>query len=147
MSIMPAYLPRNTSSLLCGLLASSAANLFTDPKQISADPVSLQNIYRLLEMYRFDAFIDVSPRGVLELGEAGEEVEINESDGELLKHALDTARNAAYPGIETQAVVSTLEKHISDLVQHPEVTAGRNSSETAKAKRFFEELARALEDA
>jgi hypothetical protein len=146
MALMPAFLPRESSALLTRDFAIHAAHLFQDPQQAGEDKVSLQNIYRLLELYRFDAFAGYVPRGILDVG-MGHDPEGDDdamvTEGDALKTALDAAKARVFPQIEKQAVVEQLEQLVRAL-------AGRivpNAADLQQAKRFFEELATALKAA
>jgi len=139
MPLMPAYLPTESESLLCAHLASRAATLLANPASARDDQISLQNIFRLLEMYRFDTFLDVTPKGVLELGEGPSSAEAVLAEGELLKLALDAASASAFPGATKAKVVEMLEALISQIA----MGSGSDQDAITQAKRFFEELARA----
>lgn len=139
MPLMPVFLPTESESILCAHLASRAATLLADPAHARADQISLQNIYRLLEMYRFDAFLDVTPKGVLELGEGTIGSEAAGPEGDSLKQALDAASASAFPGVAKAQVVESLEGLISQIA----TGLGPEQGAILQAKRFFEELARA----
>jgi hypothetical protein len=143
MTLMPTFLSKESSALLARDLALRAEELFATPAQVAPDEVSLQNIFRLLEMYRFNAFMGYSPRGVLEVREVRRRPEVNAADGEVLRHALDAARNAVFPNDDKQDVVLRLEQLVSAVAGQ----ATLDPAELQKAKRFFQEVATALQAA
>jgi hypothetical protein len=140
---MSTFLSKESSALLTRDLALHAEKLFATPSQIVADEVSLQNIYRLLEMYRFNAFVGYSPRGVLEVQETRRRPEVNAVDGEALKHALDIAKDAVFPNDNKQDVVLKLEQLVSAVAGQVTPDPG----ELQKARQFFREVATALQAA
>lgn len=143
MTLMPAFLPKESSALLTREFAIHAAELLQDPQHAGEDEVSLQNIYRLLEMYRFDAFVGYTPKGILDIRDIRRRSDVNAVAGGVLKRALDEAKERVFPQVAKEAVVDLLERIVSAL-------AGRtahNPVEMQQARRFFEELATALKAA
>lgn len=143
MALTPAYNPRESSAFLCQDLASAAVTLFRDPQAAGTDKVALQNIYRLLEMYRFDAFVGYNPKGVLELRKVSAGAEVNIAGGEILRRALDIAKNTVFPNTEKEIVVDRLERLVSEMARQDALDMG----EQQNASRFFQELSTALEAA
>ena len=143
MTLVPAFFSKEASALLTRDLALHAEKVFATPAQAVADEVSLQNIYRLLEMYRFNAFVGYSPRGVLEVRELRRRPEISPADGEMLKRALDSAKAAVFPDDNKQDVVRRLEQLVSALAEQ----AALDPSERQRARQFFQEIATALRPA
>jgi hypothetical protein len=143
MALMPAFRPRESSARMTRDFAIHAAGLLDNPQAASDDEVSLQNIYRLLEMYRFDSFVAYSPKGILEGQDLRRQTDVNASAGTLLKRALDQAKERVFPALDRQHAVELLERTISAIAG----SAPPNPAELQHTKRFFEELATALKPA
>ncbi len=145
MPLMPEFVPARASDFVCRQLAIRAVALLDDPTG-PEDDVELQNIFRLLEMYRYDEFLDVVPRGVLELDQTGPRARDIRIEGESLKRALDNASETAFPGQPRINVVDTLEGLLAALAQK---AADRvlDAATAARAKVFFERLASNLQPA
>lgn len=106
-------------------LATRAVTLLADAAHARADQIALQNMYRLLEMYRFDAFVEDTTSGVFE--------------HRLLKEALDAASASAFPGVSKDRVTELLD----DLIAQFANGLVRDQGVVMQGKRFFEELAHA----
>jgi hypothetical protein len=73
MAIISTY-PRDRSDLLCGRFAALALS-YVDQEEKARDPaarVPIENLYRVLEMCKHEAFADESRRGVLALQQRGD---------------------------------------------------------------------------
>ena len=136
---MPNFVPLQSTDFACEILARRAAALLQNPSTAN-DEVALQNIYRLLEMYRYDEFVDVAPRGVLALEQGSSMVDESDVEADTLKRALDAAREEAYPGQTKASVVDALEGLVKAIAQQ----AGE-MRDAASARNFFELLARNLQ--
>jgi len=108
------------SSGLAKRFAGLAADYMNDPeaaKSISAR-VPLENLFRILEMYRYDAFDDENRRGVLALEAFGAPIPARTSPVKwhlpILK-ALDAAFKAVFPTEPKEDAVTRLQEGLRQL--------------------------------
>lgn len=144
MSIISAYEADN-SSFLCKRFASLATSYFDEPS-VAKDPVALvplENLFRILEMYRYDAFSDESRMGVLALGDPEDHSIIGQAESNWhtgIKGALDSAMRDTFGEMPKDTAVSELQEALRSLVRDiPPMPA-----EIVNAKRFFTAFNNAL---
>lgn len=142
MSIISAYEP-DKSNFLCKRFASLAVEYFEKPDaaKTPAARVPLENLFRVLEMYRNDTFSDKNRRGVLELGElqgiaffnAGEDTWYRE-----IKSALGNAMQSTFgEATPKDQAVKELQGAIRWLVKGDALP---DQSSPGRAREFFGRL-------
>lgn len=144
MSIMSVSRP-DASTTMYKHFASLVSGYVDAPEDQSlADAViPIESIYKLLEMYRYDAFKDETRRGALALRTAGALTRINKTPPwhTAILAALNTAKENAF-GHETsneQAVVE-LEQVLKSLVSKQSIEKAHKDH----ARDFFNRLGEAL---
>lgn len=127
--------------------ACLAVSYMDDPRAARAPlaQVPLENLFRMLEMYRYAAFDDKPHRGVLTpdmLGSPFPSASTHDNSWHItIKTALDKARLDAFPAQEpTEEVVRCLEDGLRQLSQVGSIAAPM----AAHAKRFFTTFAASI---
>ena len=135
------------SNFLCKRFASLASTYFDDPDeaQNAAAHVPLENLFRVLEMFRNDTFSDESRIGVLALeGQSPHSLNIHKEDSwhtEIKKAVHDSIVSTFGSTIPQTDAVEELQKALRGLAIRSEVTAPEVSE---RAKNFFIQLSVAL---
>ena len=130
------------STALAKQFASMAAGYVDNPPNTEADPtalVPLENVFRLLEMFRYDAFADESREGVLALNVPDQiyRVRIETKPWhEQIAQALQAALKQAYDGQQKEAAIDELQNGIRELVNSHRLDANVAN----RAKTFFTAL-------
>ena len=120
MSII-SLLPGDDSDVLCKRYASEVSRYFSEPSGASLPlaQVPLENVFRVLEMYRYDAFADEHRKGVLAL-EAGEPDYLHAGGFKdwyvNIKRALEQTKTEVFGSVDKEQVVSTLQDSLRQLV-------------------------------
>lgn len=130
------------STELAKQFASMAAAYVDNPPNTKIDPaalVPLENVFRLLEMFRYDAFSDESHEGVLAMSAPDQiyrvRVETKPWYDQILR-ALQAALLETYGNQSKEAAIEELQGGIRELVRNraPEAGVAR------RAKTFFTAL-------
>lgn len=134
MSIISLF-PSDHSDLLCKRYAATVSNYFDDPAaaQEPVAQVPLENVFRVLEMYRYDAFADEHRKGVLAF-EGRDEMTDPRYEGPWhlnIRGALEKAMTEVFGAAEKDVVVPALQASLRHLVKGepgvlPEVERCRN---------------------
>jgi hypothetical protein len=130
------------STALAKQFASKAAGYIDNPPDTEADPaalVPLENVFRLLEMFRYDAFADESREGVLAMNAPDQIYRMRVQTKpwhELIAQALQVALQQAYAGQPKEAAIDELQGGIRELVGHRPL----DPKVAIRAKKFFSEL-------
>lgn len=143
MTLMTTYYPGASSSILFGELAGRVAEVFERPEICKGETIALRNAFRLLEMFRYDAFAGVHSPGILDLDATSFGTDPGDSDEQVVKQAMMGAANSVYPGVDKDAVVETLEQVISAMAKDEPVATYH--SQLGNAKTFFAEVSKALQ--
>ena len=128
----------DNSAALAKRFASQTRGYFDNPlaAKDNAAKVPLENVYRMLEMFRYDAFEDESRRGVLAL-ENVDETLIGNLDHSAWHTAILTALNRAlteaFGGSSKGEAIDTLEDSLRRLIKGDEMPAETKQ----RAKGFF----------
>jgi hypothetical protein len=124
---------------------ASLASMYLDSPDMLKQPstlIPLENIYRLLEMYRYDAFSDESRAGILAISTAEKHASIPSTDKpwqENVVNALNSATEKSYSGKEE--AVNDLEETLRLLSANKKIeTAG-----VSRAKEFFSKFIEGLD--
>lgn len=137
MSIISFY-KTDDSNALYKRFASLACS-YVDQPEIASTPVAqipLENLFRLFEMYRYDAFVDENRRGVLALDSFNEE--LTPSMHQISWHtdiekALSTAINNTFVQHSKEEAIDELEGVLQHLANQSNLTADKQ----VHAKQFF----------
>lgn len=138
MSIISSYEIDN-SPALAKRFASIARGYFENPsvaKDTSAQ-VPLENIYRMLEMFRYGSFEDESRRGVLALQglESNPELSLSHSTWHApIEVALEGAVAKTYGNVQKDEVIDELEGSLRWLVTGKDVP---DDAMLRRAREFF----------
>ncbi|MCU7805766.1 MAG: hypothetical protein KZQ92_01855 [Candidatus Thiodiazotropha sp. (ex Lucinoma borealis)] len=128
------------STALAKQFASMAAGYFDNPPNTKANPaalVPLENVFRLLEMFRYDAFADESREGVLAMDAPDQIYRLRAETKpwhEQIAQALQIALQQAYDANQQkEAAIDELQNGIRELVRshHPDDDVAN------RAKTFF----------
>jgi hypothetical protein len=130
------------STALAKQFATMAAEYVDNPPNTETDPatlVPLENVFRLLEMFRYDAFADESREGVLAMNAPDQLYRVRVETKpwhEQIAQALQAALLQAYAGQPKEAAIDELQDGIRFLVQrHP-----LDAHVAGRAKTFFTAL-------
>lgn len=113
------YYEADSSAALAKRFATIARGLFDHPASAKDEGVPLENLYRLLEMFRYDSFADESRRGVLalEAPEVDPALPIDESAWHTsIESALQRALAQTFVGTQKEAAIDQLQASIRGLV-------------------------------
>src|SRR5437764_9567532 len=106
------------STALAKQFASLAAGYVDNPPNTEFDPaalVPLENVFRLLEMFRYDAFADESRQGVLAMNAPDQIYQMRVETKpwhEQIAHALQGALLQAYNGQQKDVAINELQDGI-----------------------------------
>ena len=133
------------SAVLARRFAVLATTYLDDPAAATSDAakVPLENLFRILEMFRYNAYADESRRGVLALGSLGRQLP-NQSPGSVwhteIAKALDAAFQTTFANAPRDTAVDELEEDLRTLA-----STGKLPEERAeRTKRFFSSFGSAL---
>ncbi len=131
------------STALAKQFVSMAAEYIDNPPNIEADPsalVPLENVFRLLEMFRYDAFADENREGVLAMNAPDQIYRIMRVETkpwhEQIAQALQTALQQVYANQSREVAIEELQEGIRELVKRQTLDA----SVANRAKTFFTAL-------
>lgn len=141
MPLIPDTFRATNPAAIFGSLAARAAVLFGEPEGATLDSSALQNVYRLLEIYRYDAFSNITPSGVLQTRDPPQQQAMANAEG--IKAAMDAARQEAFPETPKDAAITELQSVVRALATK---TAAQPEA-MAKTRTFFEMLAQNLRPA
>jgi len=115
------------------------AGYIDNPPNTEADPtalVPLENVFRLLEMFRYDAFVDERREGVLAMNSPDQVYRMRFETKpwyEQIVSALETALQQTYSSLkEKDAAIEELQEGIRELVKNHQLDA-----EVAERARTF----------
>lgn len=97
--------------------------------------IPLENLYRLLEMYRFDAFADDNHSGVLDLDNVDHMIAEDNPWHTDIKSALTNAFNHAF-GKYSEDVIDEMEDVLTQISLNKPVVDGKKDN----AKKFFNQF-------
>jgi hypothetical protein len=136
MSIISSYDVDNSADL-AKRFASLATSYIDDPALARSETakVPLENLFRILEMFRYDAFADESRRGVLALGGFGQRPtpRPRSSWHITIEAALQKALSDSFASVPKAAAIEELQSSLRDLAQKGELSA----AQAQKLKAFF----------
>lgn len=130
------------STALAKQFASMTAGYIDNPPNTEADPatlVPLENVFRLLEMFRYDAFADESHEGVLAMNAPDQMYSLRVETQPWhvqIAQALQTALLQAYEGQSKDEAIDELQDGIRELVKSHSL----NVNVAHRAKKFFTAL-------
>ena len=137
MSIMSAY-ELDDSDILYkqfAILANSYVDKLPEPNKLHIAQIPLENLYRLLEMYRYDAFADDNHSGVLDLDNVHHLIDEDYPWHTDIKKALTSAFNHAF-GQNDSVAIDEMEDVLKQIsLNHPVVDIKKDN-----AKKFFNQF-------
>ena len=146
MSIISTY-ETDKSDILYKRFASLASTYLDEPEaaKTSTAQIPLENLYRLFEMFRYDAFADQNRSGILSMN-AINNLSSNSVQEEWhikIKQALSNSLDIAYGNHQKDKAIDEIEAVLKGLATNEGAeNGGSNSKEQAKVffNRFIEEL-------
>jgi hypothetical protein len=134
---------RNDARAAAWLLASRAVACLENPAMASAQATVLNNVYRLLELYRVNAFFGFERvSGGRQPSESISLVPQLEQHVGAVREALDRALNTAFVGQSKEEAVHTIGNVLKGVTQAG--AAAPSEKDKAKVKLFFSEMAQHL---
>jgi hypothetical protein len=134
--------PLEHSVLLCRRFATLASSYFDDPEQASAPAarVPLENLFRILQMFRYDAFSDERRSGVLAIGSAPEHpvLQLNDENWHTkIQSALGNALSNSFAGIPKEDAIHQIQTSLRWLATNEDAPpVGARS----RSKSFLDHL-------
>jgi hypothetical protein len=140
-------LAEDKSDFLCKRFASMASSYFDRPETATfpTAQVPLENLFRVLEMYKNDTFSDESRKGVLALhNPVGSFVKAPDEDTWQvnIKSALQQALGATFENVSANDAVNELQNSLRSLVVKGDISDQGDAAQ--RAKKFFNEFSSAL---
>lgn len=146
MSIISVY-ETDKSDILYKRFATLASTYLDEPEAVKTPTaqVPLENLYRLFEMFRYDAFADQNRSGILAINKITKTspISVQEEWHTKIKQALSKALDIAYKGCQKDEAIDEIEAVLKGLANNEDTGNGdSNLQEQAKIffKRFIEEL-------
>lgn len=144
MSIISIY-ETDKSDILYSRFASLAASYLEHPAtaKTSTARVPLENLYRLLEMFRYDAFSDESRNGVLEIESIDEHIAthaIGDKWHTKIEHALGLAQASVFAQIPKDQAIDELEATLTRLATEEDIGEPIRTNAKSFFEKFHEEL-------
>jgi hypothetical protein len=135
---------RSNPRVLYGMLAESALEqLNVDSAETTERRAYFENLIRLLDMYRYDSLRRASHRAVLDRRKTDlKSLQREQSANVAVEKALDSAREAAFQGMDRAQVVDQLKAIFVGLMQDQPV----DGDALTRAKTFLEVFAASLRD-
>lgn len=144
MSIISVY-ESDMSDALYKRFAVLASSYLDSPKKAncSAAHIPLENLFRLLEMYRYDAFSDESRAGILAVENRKEQVVARSSKAAWhtnVENALNKVMLDMFADVSKEKAVDDLEETLRLLTKNEEIKPGNKKKAQEFFKKFVEEL-------
>ncbi len=133
------------SAVLARRFAILATTYVDDPTAATSEAakVPLENLFRILEMFRYNAYADESRRGVLAVGGPSRQIR-GQTAGPVwhtdIARALDFALKATFANASKDAAVVELEEDLRTLASKGKLPADR----ALRTKEFFSSFSSAL---
>lgn len=141
MSIMSAY-EFDDSDILYrqfAVLANSYVDKLPEPNKLHIAQIPLENLYRLFEMYRYDAFADDNHSGVLDLDNVDYMVSEDNPWHTDIKDALTSAFKHAF-GEDSKDAIDEMEDVLKQISLNKPVVDEKKDH----AKKFFDQFIQKL---
>jgi hypothetical protein len=147
MPIMAAH-QRSDARGAARLLAGMALECINNPKVASDQEVALNNVYRLLESYRSDAFFGLEPLTQQRPQPSSEKLTLvlpMERHVKEVKEALERARAAAFSGQSKDRAIASIEKVLRAVAYpklkiRPKPSVNDRKQAALFFKKFIEQL-------
>jgi len=144
MSIISVY-EADKSDLMYKRFASLASSYLDMPENAksSTAQIPLENLFRLLEMYKYDAFSDESRTGILAVKNNKDRIVMRSASipwQTKVVEVLDSAISEIFKGTKKDEAVDDLEETLRLLSSSNEIDDGRKR----RARGFFNKLAEEL---
>lgn len=135
---------RNDARTAARLLASTAKECLDDPASAPANAVVLNNVYRLLEAYRGNAFFGLEPAAsYYPAAETLSLVPPLEQYVSVVRDVLEQAVVTTFAGQPKDEAIAVIE-NVLKRIAYPEFGAP-SDAEKKKVKRFFSEVVQHLQ--
>lgn len=124
------------------LLALAASESIRKKSDATSREVVLNNVYRLLEAYRGNAFFGLEPRARPFPARATEAISLLPRPGRHVREvrmALEQALAAAFPGRTKQEAIGVIEGVLRGIT-YPEQFEKPSDEDCTKARSFFDEV-------
>jgi hypothetical protein len=140
MSIISSY-DVDSSAALAKRFAALATTYVDDPTVAKSDTakVPLENLFRILEMFRYDAFADESRRGILAMDGFNQRHSPKGRDPSWhtpIVTALERAFDAAFNAVSKDDAINEIEEGLRGLASG----AGLPQAQAQRIKAFFSTL-------
>jgi hypothetical protein len=134
--------PLEQSALLCKRFATLVSSFFDAPEQASAPAarVPLENLFRILQMFRYDAFSDERRSGVLAIGTAPEHPALQLDDENWhtrIETALGNALSNTFAGIPKEDAIQQIQTSLRWLATNRDAPPVDTRS---RSKSFLDHL-------
>jgi hypothetical protein len=146
MSIISVY-ETDKSNILYKRFASLASSYIDEPETAKAPTaqVPLENLYRLFEMFRYNAFSDQNRSGILAVDKISNNISFNPAQEEWhtkIEQALSNALSNVYKDEPKNVAIDKLENVLKWLANESTVNDDLDSQIQAKIffERFVDEL-------
>lgn len=145
MSIISAY-EIDKSDYLYKRFASLASVFLERPKEVKATDaeVPLENIFRLLEMYRYSAFSDECRSGILSNEQISDHIDVAKQDENWsmnIEQAVNNAISNVYGQTSKDEAIDDLEETIRRLMNKDDI----DQNSLTNAKSFFIKFSQELD--
>lgn len=147
MSIISVY-ETDKSDILYKRFALLASTYLDEPETAKTPTaqVPLENLYRLLEMFRYDAFADQNRSGVLAIDKISSNISFSQTKEEWhtkIEQALGNAIKNVYKNEPKNQVIDKLENVLKWLANESVIDG--DSGSRAQAKIFFDRFVEELD--
>ena len=144
MSIISVY-EADRSGMMYKRFASLASSYLDTPEEARrpTDHVPLENLFRLLEMYRYDAFSDESRTGILAIENANDHFVMHPAENVWhtnIKNALNGAIQTVFVNTPKDQAVEELEETLRSLSNNGDIEPDNLERAKSFFKKFLEEL-------
>jgi hypothetical protein len=133
---------RDNSRTVYRILADEAVKCFDHPELCSNERIPFTNLARLLERYRYDAFSDHVPLGILEAlntknGALAADASAATRHMEAVVRALESAHARVYGALSKDALVQNLQALLGRLASSTPLDEAGTQQDLENARRFF----------
>jgi len=133
---------RDNSRTVYRMLSDKAVQQFDTPPTDEIDRLLFKSLARLLEHYRYDAFSDRDPVGVLDAAQPGSRTRRAHASGlgtnfVAVRNALAAAQITVFGHQDRDEVVEILQGTLADLIAGSDTGIPGNAANRSRAKQFF----------
>lgn len=144
MSILSVY-ETDKSDLLYKRFAFLASSYLDQPSEAKTPTaqIPLENLFRLLEMFRYDAFSDESRRGILAVGNINDHIvtsSVKDCWHTNVENALHNAMDSVFGQIPKEEAINELEQTLRWLAADGDIKETSRNKAKIFFTKFIEEL-------